>query len=103
MALEALKTIPLSGNIRADSRPSTMITATYGVELTFLSKTEYYDYYDHISIRYQNHNYQHQYPHYSIKIFLEPFAFAIIIPHVHQFPSVLGYIPLLVYPKSLVR
>ena len=32
MGLEALKTIPLSGNIKINSRPSTTITATYGVE-----------------------------------------------------------------------
>ena len=36
-------------------------------------------------------------------IILEPFAFAIIIPYVYQFPILLGYISLLVYPKSLVR
>jgi len=32
MALEALKTIPLFGNIKVDSRPGTMITAIYGIK-----------------------------------------------------------------------
>ena len=71
-----------------------MITATYGVESNFLSKTEYYD---HISIRYQITSIGN--PH-SIKIYLEPSAFAIIIPYVYQFPFLLGYISPLVYPKS---
>ena len=65
-------------------------------------QTEYYDHGDlwhwiNMSIKSfpnpgpSNHIHRHQYPHYSIKIFLEPFAFAIIIPHVYQFPFLSCY------------